>query len=516
MPSFSVDDFLPADVPNETPNLPMHEAPQSDAPTPTPEQQAIVTAFTSTNDNLLISALAGAAKTTTLVLLANAKPSVAMLSLAFNKRIAVEMQKRLPSTCVAKTLNALGHSAWAKRINKRFLNVDDKKTYRLVRAIIDEIKDKDEKSQAFSKMAEIMRNVDFGKSAGYIPNAYHTAANMRPLMQDEEFFAHLDEEPENWEKEIIIEASVRSLKEAWEGIIDFSDQLLMPTVFDASFVQYPITLVDEAQDLSQLNHAMLHKIVGKKRIIAVGDECQSIYGFRGAHENSMRLLQQEFDMKEYILSISFRCPIAVVEAARWRAPHMQFPTWAKPGVVKSLALWTEEDVPENAVILCRNNAPLFSMAIRLIKSKRYPELVGNDIGKALLKTLRSLGSESMNQEETIASIETWRKTKMAKARNKDKVTDQAACLRIFAVQGRTLGEAIAYCESLLSRAGPIKLMTGHKSKGLEFDNVFFLDEDLIGEDQQDRNLKYVIQTRAKETLTYVRSEAFDYPEVEGQ
>jgi len=474
---------------------------------PTAEQAAVVAAARGTTDNLLISALAGAAKTTTLVLIAEALPTTAMLCLAFNKRIAVEMQKRLPSTCVAKTLNSVGYTAWSKFLSKRFLEVDEKKTYRLTKAYIEGVKDPKEKFFLYSKMADLMRAVDAGKTCGWLPAGSYSHA--KPLMTDEEFREWLDEEPSEAEWDLLVAVSVASMKEAYAGLCDFNDQILCPTIFPASFIQYPVTLVDEAQDLSALNHVMLEKIVGSKRIIAVGDECQSIYGFRGAHANSMRLLQRHFEMKEFILSTSFRCPIAVVKEAQWRAPHMRYPEWAKPGAVSTLASWDEHSIPESAAILCRNNAPLFSLAFTLLRHGRYPELVGNDLGKMLVKTLKSLGDLSTSQSEALVGVDQWEAAKLTKARNPGKVKDQALCLRIFIEQGETLGEAIAYCERILAAAGPIKLMTGHKSKGLEFDHVFILDQELIGKDAQDLNLRYVMQTRAKETLTYITSKGFD-------
>lgn len=99
---------------------------------------------------------------------------------------------------------------------------------------------------------------------------------------------------------------------------------------------------------------------------------------------------------------------------------------------------------------------------------------------------------------------------MKKARNKGLVEDQQACLMVFAEVGDTLGEAIAYADNLFSSQGPIQLMTGHKSKGLEFDTVFILDRELIRvrEFQQEKNLLYVMQTRAKKELFYVQSGNF--------
>jgi len=126
-----------------------------------------------------------------------------------------------------------------------------------------------------------------------------------------------------------------------------------------------------------------------------------------------------------------------------------------------------------------------------------------DIGKALLKMLSKLGKASMPQSAALTELELWLEKKLKRSRDPEKILDQANCMRIFINQADTLGEAMDLLESILHSNGPVKLMTGHKSKGLEFPHVFFLDEQLIGKKRQDPNLRYVIQTRAMETLTYV-------------
>lgn len=470
--------------------------------TPTPEQDAVRNFARESSDNMLVNALAGAAKTSTLVLIAEALPDVQMLCLAFNKKIATEMQMRLPRNCTARTLNSIGHSVWQDAIGRR-LKIEPSKIYDLFSAEISKMSG-DEKTAAYDRLGELMNVVRFGKSCGYIPDDY---PRMKPLMTDDEFWNHLDEELEDWEINLCRTVYIESLNQAWQGVCDYDDQILMPTLSIGAFPRYPLVMVDEAQDLSALNHAMLVKLV-KKRLIAVGDERQAIYGFRGAHEDSMKLLKERFSMTEFTLSISFRCPKAVVEAARWRAPHMQYPEWAKEGTVTTLPEWSETSIPDNAAIICRNNAPLFSMAIKLLKNGRYPELYGNDIGKNLLKIMKKFGSPNMLREEVLEAISKWREEKLAKTRARGTVEDQAACLTVFAEVGDTLADAMAYAEHVFSASGPIKLMTVHKAKGLEFDDVYFLDAFLIGKENQEPNLRYVAQTRAKSTLTYIKSEDF--------
>lgn len=472
--------------------------------TPTHEQLAIIDAAKNTTDNLLISALAGAAKTSTLILVAESLKSVPTLCLAFNKKIAEEMKERLPGNCEAMTLNSLGHRAWGSALGKRLI-LDTSKTYNLLTAHITSFRG-DDKSLAYERFNELMQAVDFAKTRGWIPEGTFTYA--KRLLTDDEYSAILPEELSDFEFDLVRKIVGESIHQSLQGTIDFNDQILMPTLFpNASFTLFPLVLVDEAQDLSELNHKMLQKLA-KKRIIAVGDACQAIYAFRGASTSSMKDLKDRFQMKEFTLSISFRCPIAVVKAAQWRAPHMRWPEWAKEGTVRTLTSWNVHDLPDNAAIICRNNAPLFRQALALLKARRYPQLIGNDIGKNLLKIMKKFGSSSMPKAEVIENIVKWKMAKLAKTRSPGSIHDQADCMLLFAEEGDNLGDALAYAEHIFNARGPIQLMTGHKSKGLEFDHVYILDEHLIGDSQQEDNLRYVMQTRAKQTLTYVDSEGW--------
>lgn len=479
---------------------------------PTEEQQRIIEAAVNTTDNLIVSALAGAAKTSTLVMVANAlaeaNPRLEILTLAFNKRIALEMQERLPPNCTAMTLNSLGYRTWASALGKNRLAVDFKKGFNIMSEVIDE-HPKAEKEALYPQMGELMRIVQFGKACGYVPTG-QWEGRAKPLMDDGEFFAHIEQKLSSLEEGVVRECTIRSIHQALKGVCDFDDQIFMPTIFGAAFPLYKLTLVDEAQDLSALNHAMLRKICGTRRLIAVGDQCQAIYGFRGAHEDGMASLAQKFSMRELTLTTSFRCPTAVVEEALWRAPLMRAPEWAERGEVNTLTKWTADDLPDSAAIICRNNAPLFRMAVNLLKAGRPAELGGKDVVQMITKVMSKFGDSRMPQQQVLDAIDAWE----AKEKDKTKphahggITDRAECMRIFAEQGSDLGGALHYARHLTDLHSPLKLMTGHKSKGLEFDNVFFLDEQLISGKQQDPNVRYVIITRAKKTLTYVTTEGF--------
>lgn len=483
---------------------------------PTPEQQAIIDAARSTKDNLVIEALAGAAKTTTLVMIAKALPNTPILAIAFNKRIAEEMARRLPANCSSKTLNAIGHRAWADQIRKRLI-VNKDKTYENFRRIVDklkELKEFEDLSRLYDQQSDILKAVRLAKTWGWRPEDFFPGS--KSLISDEEFWERinlvLDDDVDTLQiKNLVIDG----IKQAYQGVIDFDDQIYMPTLFGGQWPKFPLVLIDEAQDLSPINHAMLAKLV-TQRLIAVGDPYQSIYGFRGAQSDSMVALTREYNMIKLGLSVSFRCPIEVIKKARSRAPHMQWPEWAIQGEVNELTEWTAESIPDHAAIICRNNAPLLHIALELLKDGRGAQLVGMDLGPQLIKTLKKMGDPSLSREETKIKIEEWKNERLKKGKNIASITDKAECLAIFADFGETLGGAIAYAEHIFSAHGLIQLLSGHKSKGLEWDIVYHLDPWRIPgkfansdeEKEQEANVRYVIETRPKKVLNLVTTEGY--------
>jgi superfamily I DNA/RNA helicase len=472
--------------------------------TPTPEQSAILHAARETAANLLINARAGAAKTTTIELIAQALPDTSILCLAFNKKIADELRIRLPDNCEAATLNALGHKAW-KTFTGKFPKVDAKKCYFLLREAISGLSAV-EQEEAWETFAETLQAIRTAKTEGYMPGKLHPSA--RPRIGDESFFDLLESEISPLQQTLVNQVLRESFKLALKGTIDYDDQIYCTALMPVSFPAYNLVMVDEAQDLSPLNHIMLQKLVRNRRLIAVGDPCQAIYAFRGASENSMEELRTTFDMSEHYLTICFRSAESVVANARWRAPDMQWRPGAPAGLVKHLDRWSSEDLDDGDAVICRNNAPLFRLAIALLRAGLHPELASGDIIAGLKAIMKKLGKAGATRDEAKAALSTWAAEAEKKARAKGKVQDQVDCISIFLNETETLGAAIAFLEDVANRAGRIRLMTGHKSKGLEFNRVWFLDRFLLKKEGQDLNIRYVIETRARETLYYVNSDDF--------
>ncbi len=476
---------------------------------PTEEQQIIIDAAKNTNDNLIIIALAGAAKTSTLVMVATELPTVKSVCLAFNRNIANEMSERLPSNCTSMTLNGLGHRIWSRHLGNHNLTLEINKLWSILQSINDNRSKYDRLYGSDAK--EVIDAVKIGKTSGFMPSDV-MPGRITPLYDETNFFDLLEFEPNSLQHEFILEITKESFKQAFNGLIDFDDQLLCPTIVDdVGFTKFPLTFTDESQDFSKLNQLMIWKMVKDRRLIAVGDPKQAIYGFRGADTESMEHLAKMFDMKEYKLTVSFRCAKKIVENVHWHAPEMKSSDFAVDGEVVHYDGWSSGDIPDNSAILCRNNAPLFPVFMNLLSDNRYPELSNKEIINKLVRVLKDLGSRSKQSESILISIDRWLDNTLKKLNENDDPSpyqDMSACLKFIVSQHETLGEALDWTNNLRNQKGSISLSTMHKAKGLEYDTVFILDEYLIKDTDQDPNLKYVAETRAKLHLGYINSELY--------
>lgn len=91
-----------------------------------------------------------------------------------------------------------------------------------------------------------------------------------------------------------------------------------PNVRDYLANRYDYVFVDEFQDTSQLQYELLkYYFNGAKRIVAVGDSDQSIYGFRGSDVNIIRhKFIEDYEPTICTLSTNYRCAGNFVDAIK--------------------------------------------------------------------------------------------------------------------------------------------------------------------------------------------------------
>jgi superfamily I DNA/RNA helicase len=493
---------------------------------PTLEQQHIIDAAKSPA-SLMVNALAGTGKTTTLTMLAAALPKEPSLALAFNKKIKEELEKRFPPNFTVMTMNGLGHRAWAFTINKKQMLIDDKKLGRITTECL--------KPFPSSKGAwnDIRQLVVYSMQRGLVPSAFENAQSLVPDTPDtwQRIANEHDLDLTADECKLARRVLCESITEGMKGCISYDDQIYLPVVFFGSFPRFNTVLVDEAQDLSPLNHQMLRKCAAGK-LIVVGDPRQAIYAFRGADSASMASIKAlKKDWIELPLNTTFRCPQSVV-ARQWdHAPQYVAAPSNPQGCVRTLTNepWRWSDIPSDGpiAVLCRNNAPLISMAFKLIRAGIGVNMLGRDIGRGLSSLCKKICKEPTTKlKDFLILLESWYGKEMSLAEvnqdtsKADTLTDKYECIKAVAdaKNPKTLKALMDELSTLFAKdSGIVTLATGHKSKGLEWETVIHLDPWRIpskfakseSEIRQEHNLRYVLETRTKHTLILANLSDFE-------
>ncbi len=307
-------------------------------------------------------------------------------------------------------------------------------------------------------------------------------------------------------------------------MIDFDDQLYLPTILGAKFQQYDVVMVDEAQDLSSVQREMVRRSLKREgRLVAVGDAHQSCYGFRGAMHDAMDRIAEEFGCARLPLSISYRCPRAIVAEAAKLVPEIESHEAAPEGIVTThTAALGPASFAEGDAVLCRFNAPIVTLAYKLIRSGVPARVLGREIGKGLDTLITKLGARDL--DDLTSRLGTYYARESAKLLAKgevgrvdalaDRVQTIEALIDELPEGERTIERLRDVIASLFSddaKARSVTLATVHKAKGLEWDRVWILDPDRASPfatqpwmQTQERNIRYIAITRARRELRYVR------------
>lgn len=109
------------------------------------------------------------------------------------------------------------------------------------------------------------------------------------------------------------------------GKIDFDDMMVLtyelfqkrPDILAMWQKRYHYLMVDEAQDSNRLQFLLTRMLAGKNgNLMLVGDDDQSLYGFRGARpELLLRFMEEYPDGKQIKLNVNYRSTGHIVEAA---------------------------------------------------------------------------------------------------------------------------------------------------------------------------------------------------------
>lgn len=304
------------------------------------QQQALVNFIDEGEGSCILIARAGTGKTHTLVqgavrtIVENHRGKTAVL-MAFNKSAATEFQQRINAlmqeTGNARfqeietgTVHSLGFKAI--RASQRFTKVDGYKTSNICRDLFGDANNRG----YYRLLPQVTKLVSIAKQTALSPDDL--------LNEGEALIEHFDIDA-NGDTEEVIENAAEVLRKsnAIRDIIDFDDMIYFPVFFNLRVEQFDFVLIDEAQDTNEVRRLLAFKMMKPNgRLIAVGDDKQAIYGFTGANSNSLDLIREALNAITLPLTVTYRCPKAVVKEANRIVSDFIAHETAPEGIVRTI------------------------------------------------------------------------------------------------------------------------------------------------------------------------------------
>ncbi len=330
-----------------------------------------------------------------------------------------------------------------------------------------------------------------------------------------------------------------------KGSVDDSGHIVADAVegilrgrVERSRITKSILVIDEAQDLGVQEFELVKELIrlnDDMRVIAVGDDDQNIYEFRGSDSGNMKSLITDYGASVYEMMENFRSSEAVVSISNNYVKGMSNRLKSAPiicrrsdrGCVRLIhhaSLYYEQAIvneilsgaPGGTVcVLTATNDDALVISALLNKSGRRARLIRSNDGFYLrdLAELRFFLDTIRGYDAACLDNDTW--TKSAEVvvehfRGSECLEMFGNCLEAFNEEcpGR---KYISDFENFLlesrledfskSRSSEIIVSTIHKAKGCEYDNVYISLKGLGDITDRERRMIYVGMTRAKNNLS---------------
>lgn len=469
------------------------------------------------SQHLVVDALAGTGKTTTIIEGVNRAPEKKIVLCAFNKSIATELQTRISNpNAQAKTLHALGFAIVMRQWPG--VRLGDNRAMALSNSVC-----------GFSTPKDVVKLVATLHTKGreIAPHA-RRLGDLTDLAIEFECVPPEEWAIEGFDLEFVETKALEAMELAatrrpLDNEIDFSDMIFLPVRNHWMSKWADLVVVDEAQDMT-LAQLELAEGICKGRICVVGDPNQAIYGFRGADSGSLGRLHAKLGAARLGLRTTYRCGEAIVSEARAFVPDFVAGASNPAGTVRTTSdVKMLEEALNGDFILSRLNAPLVSVCMKLLRNGKRARIAGRDIGRTLVTLTRKLatGDAAKSIPAFIAKVQAWadkeenrlapqlaneKRQKAAQAKL-EALRDQAETLITIAEGAVSVSDLVNRIEALftddgLGSAGIITCSSVHKAKGLEANRVFVLRKTIRKGGEED-NIAYVAITRAKEELVWV-------------
>lgn len=491
--------------------------------TPTDQQQAIIDT-TSSGDDVVIQAGAGAGKTSTLRMIAAHKPKQRCMYLAFNSAIAKEAQRSFGVNVRASTAHSLAYRQIGYRYRERLSGprtpIHTAASY--LNIAVQPIPTTAGTNRLFPTGAlysMVMRTI----------TAYCQTADENITAAHVPVIAGLDELGSDGQPvagphhqllaDYIVPRAVRAWKDLLEPTghaITFNhSHYLKMWQLTHPIIDADVLMIDEAQDLNPILQSVVHRQTHLQRII-VGDGNQAIYGFTGAVDSMADFAASGTTVLP--LSESFRFGPAIADAANQVLSQLHSPMRISgtPRIRSQVTTLDQPSTPRANAVLCRTNAGALRELITAQFAGRRASLAGSidDVTRFVDAADELLTRGSTNHPELVA-FSSWAQVQEYVELDPSG-SDLSVLVQLIDEYGvDRLRSVLSACVSA-DRADVI-VSTAHKSKGLEWAHVRIADDFDLDRDSQrppsreELMLAYVALTRAQLVLDPGRLGTYLYP-----
>ena len=331
------------------------------------EQENIIL---SNEENILILACPGSGKTHTIIskyiyiINNNIIDPNTIILLTYTKKAANELLTRINNCTNTLPLYVGTLHGFSYKILKDNKIIKDQ-------IIINEI----ESFEILNKIIDKNNNIDFKNIFNKISTVY--PINIKQFLKNTIYEIH-----SNY---IIHIYKLYQKKKKKESLLDYNDLLIELCKFlDKNEISVKYIFFDEYQDINEIQHYILNKLLINSKIMIVGDDAQSIYSFRGSNiKYILNICPLKF--KTYYLTYNYRSTLSIINfyqniinnnnnQIKKSINSIYSEITNKPSIIcfKSKYLqynWIIEDIAilNNVAILAKNNYSLNYIELQLIK-----------------------------------------------------------------------------------------------------------------------------------------------------
>jgi superfamily I DNA/RNA helicase len=442
--------------------------------------------------NVVVNAFAGTGKTTTLRGYALARPRSRILYLAFNKAMAQEAAGSFPENVDCRTMHSLAYTAIGYRYRHKLGTLrphDLLRHYSDVSLLVADV--------LVKTLENFMYSASPAVTEENVPESLPMSDRLRIAGAAQQVWRDMIDEG-------------KPLPLTHDAYLKLY-QLSMPVLSK----RYDIILLDEAQDTNPVTaDVVFRQSCGK---VLVGDRHQSIYGFRG-NVNVMDMLP---GAEVHYLTRSMRFGSLVANAATTLLRYMKAEAHTIIGGGAMAARPDRIDEARPYAIISRTNAGVFNQAVGLLGQRRV-HFVGG-LHNSLFGKLRDIYGLWSDQGELVQDAFYREFGNFDALASYGRETSDKEILSLVSVVNQyraalpELMNKVAGQTCANAADAQVLLLTAHRSKGLQFDQVLLDDDyqELVdkrgrrtavdeAEFEQEVNLLYVAMTRAKRAIQFNR------------